>query len=111
MKEEKNTPPETAEAIEQKGNEHQEEQPPKATKKLNGGSLLQSILKDKNNRAAIKIQVEDQKEQEAAQQNDIKIPSKIDTSNPDEVIQNLRVDNEANGNKEAEKACNCCIIF
>ena len=110
MKEEKNTP-ETAEATEQKGNEHQEEQPQKATKKLNGGSLLQSILKDKNNRAAIKIQVEDQKEQEAEQQNDIKIPSKIDTSNPDEVIQNLRVDNETNGNKEAEKACNCCIIF
>ena len=28
-----------------------------------------------------------------------------------EVIKNLRTDNEANGNKEAEKACNCCIIF
>ena len=44
-------------------------------------------------------------------QNDIIIPTKIDTSDPDEVIKNLRTDNEANGNKEAEKACNCCIIF
>ena len=53
MKEEKNTQPETAEAAEQKANEPQEEQPPKAMKKLSGGDLLQSILKDKNNRAKI----------------------------------------------------------
>ena len=111
MKEEKYTQPETAEAAEQKANEPQEEQPPKAMKKLSGGDLLQSILKDKNNRAAIKIQVEDKKEREAEEQNDIIIPTKIDTSDPDEVIKNLRTDNEANGNKEAEKACNCCIIF
>ena len=107
--EESNTNPQ-AETIEPKAAEQpQQEQKPK--KKLGGGSLLQSILKDKNNRAAIKIQVEDKKEQEAEQQNDIKIPTKIDISNPDEVIKNLRTDNEANGNKEAEKACNCCIIF
>ena len=82
-------------------------------KKEQAGPLVsdQYDLAVENNRAAIKIQVEDKKEREAEEQNDIIIPTKIDTSDPDEVIKNLRTDNEANGNKEAEKACNCCIIF